>query len=111
MELVKSNHSLPPPTAPVFLGPHLRHMEVPVLRDESELQLPASTTATAMQDLSHICELHRTLQHHQILNPLREARDQTCMLMDTCQVLNLLSHSGNSKSNHSRWHILISEEE
>ena len=30
----------------VFLGPHLRHMEVPRLGVESELQSPAYTTAT-----------------------------------------------------------------
>ena len=35
-----------------FLGPHPRHMEVPRLGVESELQLPASTTATATPDLS-----------------------------------------------------------
>ena len=29
----------------VFLGPHLRHTEVPGLGNESELQLPACTTA------------------------------------------------------------------
>ena len=34
------------------------HMEVPRLRVESELQLLAYTTATAMPDLSHICDLH-----------------------------------------------------
>lgn len=33
-----------------FLGPHLRHTEVPKLGVESELQLPAYTTATAMPD-------------------------------------------------------------
>ena len=32
----------------VFLGPHPRHMEVPRLGVESELQLPAYATATAM---------------------------------------------------------------
>ena len=32
----------------IFLGPHLRHMEVPRLGVELELQLPAYTTATAM---------------------------------------------------------------
>ena len=37
-----------------FLGPHLRHMEVPRLGIKSELRLPAYTTAAAMQDLSHI---------------------------------------------------------
>ena len=35
-----------------FLGPHLQHMEVPNLGVESELQLPAYTTAIAMWDLS-----------------------------------------------------------
>ena len=30
-----------------FLGPHLQHMEVSRLGVESELQLPAYTTATA----------------------------------------------------------------
>ena len=41
-----------------FLGPHLRHTEVPRLGVQSELQLPAYTTARAMQDLSHVCDLH-----------------------------------------------------
>ena len=31
----------------VFLGLHLRHMEVPRVLVQSELQLPAHTTATA----------------------------------------------------------------
>ena len=34
-----------------FLGLHLWHMEVPRLGVESELQLPAYTTATGTQDL------------------------------------------------------------
>ena len=34
-----------------FLGLHLRHLEVPRLKAESELQLPAYTRATALQDL------------------------------------------------------------
>ena len=33
-----------------FLGPHPRHMEVPRLGIQSELQLPAYTTAHAMPD-------------------------------------------------------------
>ena len=33
-------------------GPHTRHMEVPRLGVEKELQLPAYTTATATRDLS-----------------------------------------------------------
>ena len=41
-----------------FLGQHLQHMEVPRLRVESELHLLAYATATAMWDLSRICDLH-----------------------------------------------------
>ena len=60
-------------------------MEVPRLRVQLELQLSASTTATAMQDPSCICNLHRS--SGQILNPLSKARDRTCVLMDTSQIL------------------------
>ena len=42
-------------------------------------------TATAMRDLSHVCNLHDRSQQHRILNPLSEARDQTHILMDTSQ--------------------------
>ena len=42
----------------VFLGLHPRRMEVPRLRVQSELQLPAYTTATATWDPSHLCDLH-----------------------------------------------------
>ena len=65
-----------------FLGPHPRHMEVPRLGAESELQLPAYTTATAAQDLSCICNLHRSSRQLGILDPLSEARDRTRVLMD-----------------------------
>ena len=63
-----------------------RHMEVLRLGFESELQLLAYTTATAMPDLSCVCDLHRSSQQWQILNPLSEARDRTCVLMDACQI-------------------------
>ena len=63
---------------------------------ESELQLPAYTTGTAITDPSYICNLCGSLKQHQILNPLSEARDQTCILMDTNWVLNILSHRGNA---------------
>ena len=53
-----------------FLGLHLRHVEVPRLGVESELQLPAYTTATVTQ----------------ILNPLIETRDRTHILMDTSRI-------------------------
>ena len=79
-----------------FLGPHLRHMEVPSLGVESELQLPATATATAtaMPDLSCICGLHHSSGQHRILDSLSEAREQTRILMDTSRVCNLLSHMG-----------------
>ena len=66
----------------VFLGPHPQYMEVPRLGVKLELQLPAYTTAKAMRDLSHICDLHHSAWQCWILNPLNEARDQTCVLMD-----------------------------
>ena len=92
----KKANFLPPP--PFFLRPHLWHMEVPRLGVELELQLLAYTTASATQDLSHICDLHLSLQQHQILNPLSEARDWTHILREISWVLNLLSHDGNTKS-------------
>ena len=44
--------------------------EVPGLGVELELQLPACTTATAMQDPSYICDLRLSSQQCPILNPL-----------------------------------------
>ena len=49
----------------LFLGLHLQHMEVPRLGVESELQLPA--TATATPDPSHVCTLRCSWWQHQIL--------------------------------------------
>ena len=51
-----------------------------------QLQLPAYTTATAMPDLSRVCDPHHSSRQHRILNPLSEARDRTCVLMDTSGV-------------------------
>ena len=79
---------------PFFSEPHLGHMEVPRLGVESDLQVLVCATAT--QDPSHICDLHCSLQQHGILYPLSEAGDQTCIFMATSQVLNPLSHHGNS---------------
>ena len=64
-----------------FLGPHLRHMEVPRLGVQLKLQLSAYISATATPDSSRICDLHHSLQQHQSLNPLSEAKDQTHNLM------------------------------
>ena len=52
-------------------------MEVPRLGAESELQLPASTTATATPDPSCVCDPHHGSWQHQILNSLSEARNGT----------------------------------
>ena len=43
-------------------------------------------TATAMQDPSHICDLHHSSWQCWILNPLSKVRDQTHVLMVTSQV-------------------------
>ena len=52
-----------------FLGPHLRHLEVPRLGVKLELQLLTyTTTYTAKEDLSHRCDLHHSSWEHQILN-------------------------------------------
>ena len=64
-----------------FLGLHLQHVEVLRPGDELELQLLAYTTATAMQDLRHVCDTTA----HSNDGSLSEARDQTLDLMDTSQ--------------------------
>ena len=69
-----------------FLGPHPQHVGVPGLGVESELQLPAYATATAMQDPSQVCDLHHSSRQLWTLNLLSEARDRTCNLMITSQI-------------------------
>ena len=76
-------------------------MEIPSLRVESELQLPAYTTAIATQDTSHVCDLLHSSQQSQILNPLSGAGDQTCILMDIHRVHCVRSHNRNSSSFNS----------
>ena len=76
----------PPHLFGSFLGLHPQHMEVLRLWDELELQPLAYTTATATPDLSHACSLHHSSQQWWILNPLGEAKDQTCVLVDTGQI-------------------------
>ena len=58
-----------------FLGLHLQHMEAPRLKVESELQLLACATATALPDPSHVCNLYCSSRQHRILNPLSKGRD------------------------------------
>ena len=65
----------------LFLGPHLKHMEVSRLGAELALEMPAYATATATPDPSSIFNLHHSLGQRQILNPLIEGRDWICILM------------------------------
>ena len=71
-----------------FLGLNLWYIEVPGLGVELELPLllPAYTTATAMPDMSLVCDLHHSSWQCQILNLLNKARDRTRILRDTSQI-------------------------
>ena len=80
----------------LIFTPHLCHLEVPGLRVELELPLPAYTAATATLDLSCVCDLYHSSQQHRILNSPSKARDRTPTLTDTHQVFNPLSHNGSS---------------
>ena len=57
-------------------------MEVPGVGIKSKVQLQAYATATTMPDPSPICNLGRNLRQRRILNPLSEARVQTCILTE-----------------------------
>ena len=63
-------------------------MEVSRLGVKLELQLltHATATAIAMQDLSHISDLPHSSWQRQIPDLLSEARDRTCILMDTSRI-------------------------
>ena len=56
-------------------------MEVPRLGVQSELKPVAYTTATAMQDPSHVYDLYHSSQQRWILNPLSKPGDCTRNLM------------------------------
>ena len=70
----------------VFIGPHLRHMEVPRLGVQSELLLPACARDTAMPDPSHVFDLAHSSWQRWILNQLSKARDRTGNLMVPSQI-------------------------
>ena len=75
-----------------FLGPHLRHIEVPRLGVKSELQLQAaSATYTTAHDNA------RSLTHW--ARPGIEPETSWTL----CQVLNLMSHTRNSLGRIFRW--------
>ena len=46
----------------------------------------AASSATAMSDLSHVCNLHLSLRQHWFFNPLSKARDQTYNLLVPSQI-------------------------
>ena len=68
-----------------FSGPQPWHMQGLGLGLALELSLPACATATATQDPSHVGDHHSSRQR-QVLNPLCEAGEGTCLLMDTTRV-------------------------
>ena len=70
----------------VFLGPHPRLREFPRLGVKLELKLQAYTTTTATQDRSNVGDLHQSSRQRRIVNPLSEAGDRTCILMDAGQI-------------------------
>ena len=95
--------------------PHPWYMEIPRLGFQSELQLLAYTTAAATQDPSCICNLYHSSWQCQILNPLNEARDQTCNFMVPSWILFRCAKTGapgtalkrkkEKKKNHKHWSI------
>ena len=88
-----------------FLGLHLQHMEVPRLGVRLELQLPVYTTATATPDLNGICDLHHSSHQCQNLNPVSEARDQICILMDTSLARYCWATTGTSLDAYFQWEL------
>jgi len=71
--------SIFPLTSSIFfffflLGLHPRHMEIPWLGVELELQLLVNTTATALGGPSHVFDLYYSSLQHWILNTLSKAR-------------------------------------
>ena len=79
-------------------GLHLQYMEVLRLGVKLELQLPGYITATATWDPSpsHVCNLHYSSWQCRIPDPLREARDWTCILMVTSQICFCCTTTGTS---------------
>ena len=59
----------------LLLRATLWHTEVSRLGIQSELQLLAYTTATAIPDPSFIFDVQHSSQQRRILNPVSEARD------------------------------------
>ena len=62
------------------------HMDVPRLGGRIRAAAASLGTASAMPDLSHVCDLHHSSWQCQTPDPLNEARDQTRILMDPSQI-------------------------
>ena len=69
-----------------FLGLYTQHMEFPKLGVKSELQLLPYTIATAMPDLSFVCNPQHSSWQRRILNQLSKARDWTWNLIIPSQI-------------------------
>ena len=87
-----------------FLGLHLLHMDVPRLWGGVGRigAAAASHRHSNARSLSHVCDLHHS--NAGSLTHWVRPRIKTRILMDTSQVLNLMSHNGNS---HSRSLLVI----
>ena len=57
-------------------------------RAQIRVAAEACAIATATLDQTHICDLYHSLRKSWILSPLRKARDQTHILIDTSLVCN-----------------------
>ena len=69
-------------------------------------QLRSYATATATWEPRCVGDLHYSSQQCRLLNPLSEARDWTCILMDTCQVHYYQAMTGTPKD--ASWHVFSS---
>ena len=74
----------------------MRDMEFPSLGDDLELPQPVYTTATAMPDMNHVCDLNHSSWQCGIVNSLIKAMIEPALFMDTSQLCNRLNHSRNS---------------
>ena len=83
----------------VILGLYLRHMEIPKLGIELELQLPAYTTGTAARDLSQFCNLHHSSQQCRILSLLIKDRNWT--LATSWLLIGFINHWATMGTPHS----------
>jgi len=71
----------------LFSDPFFRASPLTYGHSQTRGQIRAYATATSTRDQSRTCDLHHSSQQRQILNPLSEARDPTCILMDTSRIL------------------------